>query len=508
MNKNTAVGLAVKNTFFLYVSNFIVQIIGFFISVYIIKVLSVQDYGVYSFVLGSMMFIHMFSTSSPSTVIARFVPEFIEYRSYRLILKVYLMSLCTVILTLLVFALFMEFSSSWIEKFFKLPGFSGYTHYIIFFIFGYITLMLGRTYNSTFLLQKVSAAVHISASVIRLLMYIYFWSKLNLRIVLFVESITYSVEGLFQLAIPYFIIRSKMHLNEERHYPLLRRRIMKYGILSFFNEIGAGMLNRSTNNYIISAMSDAAMLGQYGFANKVNDVFIRLFPLNQIAGILRPIFIRKYTAAKDRHIMLNRMFVFLYKFLFFILAPICLYFVSVSDIIIADIFDPKYLDSLLITNLIFMFTLFNAFQLPLGYVVQSIEKLEINLYSKVFFIYNIVGSILVMRISGLTGVVIVLGTSILFKNLFILFGIRKYIKLSFPGESLLRIFLGAVLIAAVNIVLRNYFKINAYAELVLLALIDIPLYFGLARVYSPFKSDEREVINIFMNKIKLGFVRL
>lgn len=509
MNKHTAVELAVKNTFFLYISNFIVQMIGMVVSIYIIRVLTVEDYGLYVFILGSMMFIHMFSTSSPSTVIARFVPEFIEIKAYRLIQKTYLISLLIVLFTLALFSVAFFFFRGWAESFFKLPGLEKYTFYIIYFVFGYISLMLGRTYNATFLLLRLSSFIHISAAIVRLILYFIFWNRINLTIVLMIESTTYSIDGMFQLAIPYFHIRRKMNDNVETRIPNLRKRMLKYASLSFFNEIGAGMINKSTNNYIISAISNPFYVGQYGFANKLNDIFMKLFPLNQIASILRPIFIRKYTSSNENSDILNRMFVFLYKFLFFILAPMCFLFITVSDIVIINIFDPKYIDTILITNAIFMFALFNSFQIPLGYVVQAIEHLEINLMSKIFFIYNIFGSILMMKMMGLIGVVIILGTSILFKNLFILIALRKHIKLSFPWVSIGRTVTVTLVIFIINMIFRGIFPgLNPFVTLALIVIMDIPLYLIGIKLYSPFENDEREMVNMFFRKIKAGFIKL
>ncbi|MDD3804518.1 MAG: oligosaccharide flippase family protein [bacterium] len=508
MKKKTAVDYAVKNTFFLYVGNLVIEVVNLFISIYIIRKLSVETFGLYSFILGSMLFVQIFTISSISTVFNRFFPEFSEKRRFSLFGKLFMSSYLIVFFSLIIISVLILIFSSNFASFFKLEDLPKYKFEIILYMITYIFLLLSKAATSSTLLQKEAALSNISASVIRIVVYLVMLSKINLSLILLIE---FFINGFNAITQSYIILK---HLNSNRNNESsekidnLKPRIIRYGLLSFFNEMGAGMISKASSYYVISAMSNSFLLGQYSFAYKVNDIFLKIFPLYQISNVLRPIFFRKYVNKPDDSELLKRMYLFLYKFLFWLLSFLCFYFLSVSDIIVKQVFDPKYADSITITNIIFMFTLFNAFQIPLSYVVLSLEKLEINLYSKIFLIYNIIGSIFAMRQYGLIGVSVVLGTSMLFKNLFILFGIRKTIKLSFPFYSMFR----STLISTVVFLAIYYFKAihfsNPYIFLLLSFILAALAYFVLTKILSPFNEKEKEIINMMLAKTKIKWVKI
>ena len=508
MKKSTAVDYAIKNTFFLYIGNLIIEAVNFLISIYIIRKLTVETFGLYSFILGSMLFVQIFTISSISTIVNRFIPEFIEKKRFSLFSRLFYYSYLIVFVCLAIISVLLFFYSEKFGRFFNLLDFAKYKIEIILYMISYIILLLSRAVTSSTLLQKESAVSNIASSVVRIVLYGFFLSRINLSLIFIIEFIVNAFNAFTQsFIIVKYLAKNKINESKEKIINL-KKRIIRYGFLSFLNEMGAGMISKATSYYIISAMSGSFLLGQYSFAYKVNDIFMKIFPIYQISNVLKPIFFRKYINKPNDMAVLNDMYVFLYKFLYWILAFFCFYFISISDIIIIHIFDPKYTNSIAITNIIFMFTLFNSFQIPLGYVVLSLEKLEINLFSKIFFIYNIIGSIFAMKRFGIIGVAFILGTSILFKNLFILIGLRRYVKLSLPFMSLIK----STFIASIVLIIVYYGKIiisiNPYVFLVISFLISIPVYYFLSKLIIPFNEKERELINMMTEKSRIKFVRL
>jgi O-antigen/teichoic acid export membrane protein len=257
-------------------------------------------------------------------------------------------------------------------------------------------------------------------------------------------------------------------------------------------------------------MSNPVELGKYSFAYKINDLFMKIFPIDQIANVLKPIFFMKYVNKQDDKEYLNRMYV--YKFFFWVFSFLCFYFISVSDLVIRFVFDPKYMDSKRITDIIFMFTLFNAFQVPLAFVVLSLEKLEINLISKISLVFNIMGSIVIIKYFGIIGVAVILGTSILMKNLIIVVLLRKYVKLSFPIMSLLRTTFISLLIYFFISFIKKFFVFNvplqAYIFIILTFILGILSFYVLSKIVNPFETDEKDIVNQMFRKMKLFFVKL
>ena len=508
MKKKTAVDYAVKNTFFLYVGNLVIEVVNLFISIYIIRKLSVETFGLYSFILGSMLFVQIFTISSISTIINRFVPEFTEKRRFLLFKKLFGYSYLIVFSCLAVISILIYVFAGRFALFFKLADLPRYRVEIILYMITYIMLLLSRAVTSSTMLQKESALSNITASIMRIAIYFVFLQKINLSIIFLIEFAVNGFNAVTQsMVIVRHLAKNKMNESKEK-IENLRQRILRYGFLSFLNEMGAGMINKASSYYVISAMSNSFLLGQYSFAYKINDIFMKVFPLAQISNVLKPIFFRKYISKPDDMSILNEMYVFLYKFLYWILAFFCFYFLAVSDIIVINVFDPKYADSITITNIIFMFTLFNAFQIPLGFVVLSLEKLEINLFSKVFFIYNILGSIYAMKSFGIIGVSVILGTSILFKNLFIFYGIRSKIKLATPFSSLFKSSVIGMGVFCAVFYFKHLIALNPYVFLTFSFVVSAILYFILTKAIMPFNDKERDVVNLITDKIKLRFLRL
>ncbi|MGE3063048.1 MAG: lipopolysaccharide biosynthesis protein [bacterium] len=508
MKKSTAVDYAVKNTFFLYVGNLVIEAVNLFISVYIIRKLSVETFGLYSFILGSMLFVQIFTISSISTIVNRFIPEFTEKRKFSLFKKLFICSYSIVFVCLIIISCLIYFFAGRFGLFFKLDELPKYRIEIILYMITYIMMLLSKSVTSSTMLQKEAAISNITASIARIVAYILFLQRIDLSVIFMIE---FAVNGFNAITQSMVIVKhlAKNRVNESKDkIENVKGRILRYGFLSFLNEMGAGMINKATSYYVISAMSNSFYLGQYSFAYKVNDIFMKIFPISQISNVLKPIFFRKYINKPDDMTILNDMYIFLYKFLYWILSFFCFYFLSVSDIVVINVFDPKYTDSITITNIIFMFTLFNAFQIPLGFVVLSLEKLEINLFSKIFFIYNIFGSIYAMKWFGIIGVSFVLGTSILFKNLFIFYGIRNSVKLSTPFASITRSSLLGMAVFAVIFFAKQNLDLNPFLFLFLSFLTAASLFFVLSKMMMPFNMKEREVINMITEKAKMRFLKL
>ncbi|MDI6700052.1 MAG: oligosaccharide flippase family protein [bacterium] len=513
MKKEIAVEYAVKNTIFLYIGNFFVSISNFLISIYIIRKLSIEEFGLYSFVLGSFFFVQIFSLSSISTILNRFVPELIERKRFSILKNLLNYSFLIVFISLIFIALLFNIFSKEFSTFFKLPDMVSYQGEITIFLFGYIVLLYVRSLSSSTLLQKETAIMNITASILRVLVYGIFIFNINLKKIFLIESLT-SFFNAFQIYFLVILKFIKRNLNNESKDKIenLKKRIVRYGVLSFFNEVGAGMISKSTSYYVISSMSNPVELGKYSFAYKINDLFMKIFPIDQIANVLKPIFFMKYVSKPDDKEYLNRMYIFLYKFFFWVFAFLCFYFISVSDLVIRFVFDPKYIDSKRITDIIFLFTLFNSFQIPLSFVVLSLERLEINLISKISLFFNVVGSIVVIKYFGIIGVAVILGTSILMKNLIIVVLLRKYVKLSFPFVSLLKTTSISLILFFVITVVKNLFVFNknitAYSFIVVTFILGIFLYYILTKIVNPFDNDEKDIVNSMFKKVKLSFIRL
>ena len=60
-----------------------------------------------------------------------------------------------------------------------------------------------------------------------------------------------------------------------------------------------------------------------------------------------------------------------------------------------------------------------------GLVLKAVERVEILLQSKMFSVYNLAGDVLVAPVFGITGVAVVTGSAVVFKDLYCYYFARK-----------------------------------------------------------------------------------
>jgi len=145
----------------------------------------------------------------------------------------------------------------------------------------------------------------------------------------------------------------------------------------------------------------------------------------------------------------------------------------------------------------------SSFQFPLGLVVQAVERVEINLFSKIFSVYNIVGDILVVKRYGVVGVAVVTGTAILFKNLFIYMMARKHVKFSVDLGSLAKIAINSIIMAVIVYSMKGMIKNIYYFGVVVV--MGAMIYFAISFFNKSFFAQEREIINKIISKPLFNF---
>jgi len=270
------------------------------------------------------------------------------------------------------------------------------------------------------------------------------------------------------------------------------KRLVRYGGFSYFNEMGAKILDVSSDLIIISAFLGPASAGIYALANRVMSLISRMMPHRIFREVIRPAFFTKYIRDNNRK-ELENMVNMLTKFIAFFFIPVMVAVWVLGEKIIIHIFDPKYINSLNILWIAAAFTALNSVQFPLGMVTQAIERPEINLYSKVFSIYNIIADILVIKYFGIVGVAVVTGSAILFKNIFIYRYTQRYVSFSIDLKPLGRIILNALVMGVLLMGLKG-FAVNILS-LIVVSLIGGISYLLISFLNKSFSVKERETIN-------------
>ena len=135
----------------------------------------------------------------------------------------------------------------------------------------------------------------------------------------------------------------------------------------------------------------------------------------------------------------------------------------------------------------------NSFAEPIDLVLQSLEKVNILFYSKIFAVYNLVGDLLVVKPYGIIGVALITSSAVLFKNLFCLYFAKQYTGLLVPKVGLFRLVINSILMGLVLHLMRPY--IDGLFSFVMVVVIGLVVYFMLCCLNKAFTKEERCLIN-------------
>jgi len=486
-NIDSKIGEQVKqNLPYILLQKLVTPLLNLFISVIIMRKLSVDSYGIYNVYLALIGYITLFGAFGIPSVLQRFLPEFYSkdkdkfYELSRIALL--LCPFVTAVLSSFVFIFPDVFMS-----FFKLHEAISLFKYFVFF-------MLLRVEIELFELVFVSGFFHKFVSVGRVFyviirgisIYVLLSRGYGLIGLIGAEILSIFLQFVFYGVLYYRKLRIKLtHTNK---YSLRKEkgRLLRYAFLSYFNEMGARILDVSTDFLVISSYLGASYTGLYAFANKVMQLAQNFSPNNIFRNIIRPAFFAMYVDSADR---LNYLFNIVFKISLLFYFPLFLVIVVLGDKIILYFFDAKFLTALPVLRVVAFFYVLNSFQFPLGLVVQSIEKVQANLFSKVFSIYNLVADIVVIKYYGILGVAAVTGSAILLKNLFIYFYVRKYIHLKIDIKYSLVIVFHSLILFLLSFLERPFIRNDK--TLLIAMIVNAIFYLFLITRVSPFSQIEK-----------------
>jgi len=484
-----------KNSPYVVLERTLVPIINFLITVYIIRTLTVDDYGIYKILLAVMSYVALISSLGLQGVFRRFIPEFFQKKELSklkalvergLLLR---MGLCVgIVLIIIVFA-------KPIGDVFKfqqaMQYFAVFSVSIVFFL---ASSMLANTLISVFR-HKHYLVVQVIYVLFRGgIMYFMLSQGKGLMGLLISESVAYAL--LFAAS---FVIYRKFLTDHaiEGKTELPLRRLIKFGGFTYFNEAGAQILSVSTDYLIISAFLGPVAVGIYGFANRVMELATRILPQSMFVNIIRPAFYMRYVQNDDVD-QTNRMFNFLTKLIAFFAMPLMLGIIVLGDKLIFYVFDPKYLESMTVLWIVAGFHSFNYFMDPIAIVLESKEKVQVLFYSKIFAVYNLVGNLLVVKTYGILGIAVVTGSAIMFKNLFCYLYAKKVADVKLEFRDLMIVALNAMIMAAVLLLLRSF--VQSLLSFILVVLAGGSVYLITAFLNKAFTHSERQMLNRILPK--------
>lgn len=423
--------ILVKNTKWIYIAKFFSQLFAFLSTILVIRQLAVSVFGTFNLLLSTFVVFQIIALSAVQNVFNRYIPELVANKEYHKFNKLIGggLGLSFFLFTILIGLLYVlrgPFAS-----FFNINGFDKYlSAFIIFNYVHFLQIAVGAILRAL-LLHKQVALITVFTSAFKLALYLYFLEALNVSLLLYIEAV---LGLIFVLVSGYFYINhiNSFDYSELRKVatPVTSKRVRRYGLLSMANELGVGLIGKTSDYFIVAALSSSYQVGLYAFANRLYSMVFKVLPFQDFMTVVRPLFFQKFTRDYDITEFRN-MYAFMIKLLLPLYVFPVLYFFFFGKSIINVVFDSRYIDAYWIILVILSSNIFLAFFFPLTLTAQLKERMDILLYSKIIAAFSILAGIYGMKLFGIMGVAMASLIGNILKNTFILFMMRGYREIKY-----------------------------------------------------------------------------
>lgn len=482
-----------ENVLWISIRTFVRGILGLISTILIVRLLTVEEYGIYSLLLTLLGFIMTATSFSIPKVFQRYIPELYANKDYHSVRKLVSGGLLIEIVALMVALLITERFSMPIGEFLNVKDFGRYliafSPYVVFFT---LSAFLTFVMSSLFLHKSLAISQMASSGIRALLIGVSFMAGYGLRELLIVEAI-FAVVLTMSLYISYHrLFLKKIKKDKPAESPLPIRRMMRFGGFSLFDTIGNSILDVSTDYLVLSVFLGPAAVGIYGFANRITKMFQKFLPTHVFKRLIESALYFRYGRDKKDDV-LNKAFNMQIKFNTFLSIPFMFFILVLGDKVIYHVFDPKYMTALVPLWIIVTFKAVNACMIASGLVIRAMERVEISFKSKIFSIYNLGMDIIIAPIYGVTGIALVTGSAIFMQRIYCYWQIKKHVHLAIDWKGLLKIFINSAFMGAVLFMLRGY--ITNILTLAVVSAVGGVVYAAMARMNRCFSEKERNLIS-------------
>lgn len=216
--------------------------------------------------------------------------------------------------------------------------------------------------------------------------------------------------------------------------PEERRRLVRYGLFSNFNDAGVLLLYSTMDNFFIAAFLDTLSVGIYSFYSRLNLMVVGALPVKLFGNVVQPLFFSIPQSQADQNI--PRYFSFLLNMSLVLQWPAFAFALTFHADIVQVIFGGKFVEHSWMLPLFMGFAVMNTISDPVLLVVQYEEKASILLISKLFAAYNLLAMFLLVPLIGIYGAALASGSAQVLKNGFIWWHVRKRARWTNAGRAI------------------------------------------------------------------------
>lgn len=483
---------SVRKSSYWVLFRFLISIsVGTFITTFVVRTLSIRDYGIYNVLYSLIAFVSVIASFGIPQVFQRFLPEAYQKKDFYQIKKIISFGLLIrFFLSFLTILLVFLFNKP-IGNFLKIDGLLKYFTVFAWGIIFCLEITLFTQALHSLFLHKYSVIASTFYTLIRgICIFFALKSGMGLIGVLWSEVIAWA----FQLILSLWFYKNKFSqkIKIESKPPIPIKRFFRYAGFSSLNELGSSVLGVSTDFFVITATLGPTYVSFYAFADRIIRLFQNCMPHNILIDVIRPTFFSKYSHSKNKN-DLNHMFNIILKISAFFIFPLAMALLVIGDKVIIYVFSAKYIGALTILWIIIISNVLNIFVYPTGLVLQALEKVNINFYSKIFAVYNLVVEIIIIKYFQVIGVVVVTCTAVLFKNIYMYYYARKFGQVKIDFKGLGKILFNSILMGVILFPLRM--TVSNLLSLLFISVIGFTIFIIVSFLNKGFCERERTVIN-------------
>ncbi len=475
------------STVYNYIGLLFEKLVTVFVTVYVIRQLPVIEFGVYNLFQDTISLVAVIFSFGIPSLIERFLPELYERGLFGDLKKWVYRALVAKFLLGLTGALICLFGREYLGEFLNSDNFASlYPIFSLGLVFTIVN-QTAQTILDTFLLQRTRNIIRIVVSILRASLYLLALSLgYGLVGILWSFSLA-SIIGAILFTLTIVRIKYPKHVEVRADgLEKLNSRFRRYGTISYLNEMGGMVLSRRIDNYLISAYLNPAAVGLYAFAARIVDMVVGLTPLKVGNLIISTILFRQFTEEPTQE-FLQRRFNLLCKLSLYMTLPFLVLLIGLRTEI-TQLIDSRYLGAVNILAVIAAFESLNCFSRPIAWMAQSTEKVQVQLYSKIGAVYNVISAIILIPMLGPIGAAWATGTSAVLKNSLMYIFLRRHLPLSFPWFALFKLAVAALMTLGLLELIRTYAA--GIVSLTLIAGIGGLSFLILSKILNPFTKEE------------------
>ena len=468
------------------------QLLGLIALVFVLRKIDVDIFGTFSFLITTFLFFNIFGLSPFVATIRRYIPEMLSQSDFRGIRKFVAWTVIFSFAVFLILSIIFYIFRNELGDFFNIPSLPQYIVLTMIYLLFHYYERIFKNLTQSLLLNRLLSKANIFASFVKTMLYFIFLPRLDINLLLKIEIIhNIIIFFLIILFISDYLRKNIKNTIKKDTTAFDFRRVFRHAFFSSLSEFGQGALGRSSDIFIVSAISNPVQLGLYSFGNRIYSIVSRIVPAKELMSVIRPMFIKKFTAGYQTD-EFQKIYNFIIKFLLPVYVTPALYFLVFGENVIQYVFDEKYMDAYFVTFILLFSQVFHGMFISQGITIELMEKMEIKFYTQAITFVSIFIGIYAMYVFGINGLAVATTIGLSSKYIVMQILLRRHVRISYDWIAYFKYFIIYSILTVV------FFAANQLVTGILTLAIASILYcltlILLIFRINPFSSYDRELL--------------